>query len=123
MPVDVPSNVTVLEPGVKVGEPETVQLPVTVNVPEGAVRVPDDSVTSPLTSVVPEPVNVPPETVRPPSKVNVPLLAVSVPLLTVKRPVYVFVAVEVEYVAPWTVVVPVTAIVWPLFVTVPAVNV
>ncbi len=84
---EVPSKVTVLVPAVNVGEPEIVQLPETVNVPEGAVSVPEESVSAPLTSTTPEePVNVPPEIVSPPLNVCVAVLALYSPALTVTSP-------------------------------------
>ena len=63
-------KVTVLVPGVNV-PPLCAQLPLTLNVPLGAVKVPDDKVTF-VTATVPDaPVNVPPLTVKPPVKVCV----------------------------------------------------
>ena len=60
-----------LVPGVNV-PPVLLQLPATVNVPDGAVRVPLERVTSPSTSIAPElPVSVPPDTVSPPVNVCV----------------------------------------------------
>lgn len=79
---EVPSKVTVFEPGVKV-PPVWAQFPDTVKAPLGAVRVPEDKVTAPFTSTVPvEPVKVAPETVTPPLKVLVlpEVEVVSVPL-------------------------------------------
>ena len=58
-------KVTLLVPGVNV-PPLCAQLPVTLNVPDGAVNVPEDNATFVVVTSPADPVNVPPLMAKPP---------------------------------------------------------
>ena len=65
LPTAVALKVTVLAPGVN-EPPLCAQLPVTLNVPDGAVNVPEDNATFVVVTSPADPVNVPPLMAKPP---------------------------------------------------------
>ena len=115
-----PLKVTVFAPGVNVEAPVLDQFPLTLNVPDGAIKVPLVKDTFEDVMLPAAPVNVPPDTVNAPVFTVPDAPQVYIPPLMVKPPVCVWLAVLAVYVPLVIVVKLETALVNPFALNPPA---